>query len=131
MSTQSKNSPAAAISSKIQGTNLSVVPPKKNEPAKVIELSPLEKNLQTINELTELKKQHTRLVLSGQKLEEFRLKKGEENISLTLEDESHRETEFVTKNPEVITGIIACLRATIMEKRQNLEARLIEIKVAA
>lgn len=121
MSTQNKN--AAAVSSKKDENPLSVV--KKNEPAKVIELTPLEQKLQSIKQMVELQNKHTRLVLSSQKLDEFRLQKGEENISLTLEDDNNRKIEFSTKNPEVINAVLYCLRTTIDEKRKDVELRLV------
>lgn len=108
-----------------------VVSISKTTPAKEVELTPIEKSLQFINELVELQKQHTRLILSGQKLSDFVQLKGEENIELTLTDENNRKFEFSTKNPEVLNGVISCLRSMIQEKRTGIETKLIDLKIAA
>jgi len=126
MTTQ-KNGATIPTNGKKVETTVVLTPVKSEEKpvAKVIDLSPLEKRLLHIQELMDIKSKHNRLLLSGQKLDEFQFKKGEENIRLTIEDESSRGVEFTTTNPEVIKEAIAVVRGTIQERRKEIEARLL------
>jgi hypothetical protein len=117
-STTAKPSASVAAQSSEKTISLKAIPEK-------VEQTPLEKSLQRINKLVELQKKHTRLLLSEQKLDEFRLQKGEENIELELSDEHNRNLEFSTQNPEVVAVVINVLRATIQEKRKEVEAQLL------
>jgi hypothetical protein len=125
MTTQ-KNGTTIPTNGKKVETTLIVASPKKEEtPVVKIVATPLEEKLQRISKLVDLQKKHTRLLLSEQKLEEFRLKKGEENIELELSDEHNRSLEFATQNPEVVAVVINVLRSTIQQKRKEVEAQLL------
>jgi hypothetical protein len=127
MTTQ-KNGIAAPTNGKKIETTVTLVPAadKNLQVSKqVSEPGPLEDRLFRINQLFDLQNRYTRLLKSGQKLEEFKIKKGEENISLSISDDSTRGLEFTTSNPEVIKEVLVFVRDTIIKKRKEVEDQLI------
>jgi hypothetical protein len=97
--------------------------PKAKEPAG--DLPPLDDRLHRLNQLFDLQSKYNRLAKSQQKLSEFKMKKGSENISLTLRDDDSRSSEsFSTSNPDVIKAVLECLQTTIVAKRKELEPQL-------
>jgi hypothetical protein len=100
-------------------TALAVVKPtsQDNDPA------PLEDRILRINQLFELQSKYNRLQKSRNKLNEFKMKKGEENLSFTLRDQNNRE-EFSTSNPELIAAVMDCVRVTVAERIKALEPLL-------
>jgi hypothetical protein len=83
----------------------------------------LDDRLHRLNELFELQKKYNRLTASKQKLAEFKMKKGEENISLTIEDNNSR-TEFSTSNPEIVAQVMEFVSVKIDEKKKQIEPLL-------
>lgn len=133
MTTQKTNGKPQQVSTgsgiaKIEtSVSLTVAKPEEKTVLAPLPVTPLEKSLQKIKEFIELQNKHTRLVLSSQKLDEFRLQKGEESIQLSLTDDNNRKLEFSTQNPEVLVAVIDCLRSTIQDKRKEVEARVMTI----
>lgn len=119
------NSKPVATAPATNGKAVSIQNPEKVVSLKKVEETPLEKSLQHIKKLVELQARHSRLLQSEQKLDQFRMEKGEENIELELNDENSRGVDFATKNPEVIAVVIDVLRATIQTKRKEVEAQLL------
>lgn len=89
------------------------------------ELPPLDDRLHRLNQLFDLQGKYNRLLKSQQKLAEFKLAKGSENIVLTLEDEDNSKVDdFITSNPEVVKVVLECLQNTIVAKRKEIEQQL-------
>lgn len=88
-----------------------------NDPA------PLEDRILRINQLFELQGKYNRLQKSRNKLNEFKMKKGEENLSFTIRDQHNRE-EFSTSNPELIAAVMDCVRVTVSDRIKALEPLL-------
>lgn len=126
MTTQ-KNGATIPTNGKKVETTVPVVQMKKEEPKPApVELSPFEDRMLRISQLFELQSKHTRLTKSLQKLDEFQLKKGEENIRITIDDEKNSKLdEFTTSNPEVVAEALAFIRSTIIERRKRVEALLV------
>lgn len=112
-------------------TKNSVTPTTEKADSKIVSLKPeqkpdpasLEGRLLRLNQLVELRGKYDRLRLSEQKLSTFVIAKGEENVTLTIEDENIRE-EFSTSNPAVIKEVLDFLRTTIQNKRKEIEPQL-------
>lgn len=122
MTTQ-KNGTTIPTNGKKVETTLTVVP-LKPEPAKnQTEAPPLEDRILRINQLFELQTKYNRLQKSQNKLNEFKMKKGEENIILSIEDKNTRE-EFTTSNHKLISSVLECVRVTVQEKKKSLEPLL-------
>jgi hypothetical protein len=51
------------------------------------------------------------------------MKKGEENVNLTIEDRTTRQS-FTTSNPDVIKEVLAFVKKTIDEKVKAIEPLL-------
>lgn len=90
---------------------------KKNLPA-------LDERLQRLNELFDLQKKYNRLTASKQKLAEFKLKKGEENITISIEDSNSRN-EFSTSNPVVVLEVLEFVSTKIDEGKKAIEPLLV------
>jgi hypothetical protein len=88
------------------------------------DLPPLEDRLHRLNELFEVQTKFNRLHASKQKLNEFKLNKKSESIILRLVDAGDRTTEFETRNPELITEVLECVRQTIDKKIKAIEPQL-------
>jgi hypothetical protein len=84
------------------------------------DLPPLEDRLHRLNELFEVQTKFNRLHASKQKLNESKLNKKSESIILRLVDSGDRTTEFETRNPELITEVLECVRQTIDKKSKPL-----------
>lgn len=84
---------------------------------------PLEDRILRINQLFDLQSRYNRLLKGQSKLAEFKLKKGEENISCTIRDNNSRE-EFSTTNPELVNAVLDCVRVTVQDKKKALEPLL-------
>lgn len=97
---------------------------KKEEEKKPVPVTPLTQRLDRINELFELNKKYNTLQNSRQKLSEFKMKKGQENISLTIDDDENN-VEFTTSNPDVIKKVLACVSGEIDSKIAETESQLI------
>lgn len=100
---------------------LTVVPKSTEQPATKIQT--LDERVNRINELIELQKKYTLLQSSEQKLAEFKMKKGAENIELSIEDENIRSV-FSTKNPDVISEVLETVTATIQKRKKEIEPLL-------
>lgn len=121
MTTQ-KNGTAIPTNGKPVATTLTVA--TKTEPAKVVtDFPPLEDRILRINQLFDLQSRYNRLLKSQSKLAEFKLKKGEENVSLTIRDTQSRE-EFSTSNPELVNTVLDCVRVTVQDRKKALEPLL-------
>jgi hypothetical protein len=107
-------------------TNLTaeVKPLKKIEPAESQDLPPLEDRLHRINQLFEVQGKYNRLLASKQKLNEFSMAQKSENITLSIEDNGNRSNDFETRNPELITVVLECVRQTIDSKIKAIEPLL-------
>jgi len=92
-------------------------------PAKKEELPPLDDRLHRLNELFSIQSKYNLLLSSKQKLSDFQLKKGEENVFLTIEDKSNRQS-FSTSNPDVIKEVLQFVKKTIDEKVKAVEPLL-------
>lgn len=99
-------------------SKLTVAPPVKKE-----ELPPLDDRLHRLNELFSIQSKYNLLLGSKQKLSEFQLKKGEENVTLTIEDRNNRQS-FTTSNPDVIKEVLQFVKKTIDEKVKAVEPLL-------
>lgn len=99
-------------------SKLTVAPPTKKE-----DLPPLDDRLQRLNELFAVQSKYNLLLSSKQKLSEFQLKKGEENVFLTIEDKNIRQS-FTTSNPDVIREVLQFVKKTIDEKVKAVEPLL-------
>ena len=122
MTTQ-KNGATIPTNGKSLETTLTVVP-KIETPVKFTsDTTPLEDRMLRINQLFDLQSRYNRLLKSQSKLAEFKLKKGEENLSITIRDTQNRE-EFSTGNPELINTVIECIRVTVQDRKKALEPLL-------
>lgn len=83
----------------------------------------LDERLHKLDKLFELQGKYNRLSASQQKLAEFKLKKGSENITLSIYDESTRET-FKTSNADVIKEVLSTVSTTINQKKKEIEPLL-------
>ena len=92
-------------------------------PVRKNELPPLDDRLQRLNELFAIQTKYNHLQASKQKLSDFQLKKGEENVSLTIEDRNSRQS-FTTSNPDVIKDVLQFVKRTIEEKVKAVEPLL-------
>lgn len=107
-------------------TTLQVVKKDETPPAPAAPLSAFEDRMLKISQLFELQQKHTRLIKSLQKLDEFQLKKGEENIRITIDDENNSKVEeFTTSNPDVVAETLAFVRATIIDRKKKIESLLV------
>lgn len=123
MTTQKNGATLPTNGKKIE-TTLEVAVVKKEVPALSTGETPaLEDRLLRINQLFELQTRYNRLQKSQNKLNEFKMKKGDENISLTISDRNNRE-EFTTSNPELINEVLNCVRVTVQDKKKLLEPLL-------
>lgn len=89
-----------------------VVKPIEKE---VEQIAPLEERLFRLDQLFELQTKFNHLQSTKQKLNDFKIKKGAENVSLKLED-SDRGHTFLTANAEVVQGVLNALTKEIDEK---------------
>jgi hypothetical protein len=107
-------------------TNLTaeVKPLKKVDSAESQDLPPLEDRLHRINQLFEVQGKYNRLLASKQKLNEFSMAQKSENITLSIEDNGNRSNDFETRNPELITVVLECVRQTIDSKIKAIEPLL-------
>lgn len=87
------------------------------------DLPPLDDRLQRLNELFAIQTKYNHLLGSKQKLNEFQMKKGEENVTLTIEDRTTRQS-FTTSNPDVIKEVLLFVKKTIDEKVRAIEPLL-------
>ena len=131
MTTQKNGNPVAAVATKGNGkpveTTLPVVPTKKEEQKKEETesgIAPLDDRLHRLSQLFELQSKYNRLLKSKQKVAEFKMKKGEENISFTISDENSRE-EFSTSNPDIIREVLEFVSIKIEQKRKEIEPLLV------
>lgn len=122
MTTQ-KNGVTIPTNGKKVETALTVVPKVDPVIKTAGDAPPLEDRILRINQLFELQSRYNRLQNSQTKLNEFKMKKGEENISITIRD-SHSREEFETKNPELINSVLECVRVTVQEKKKAIEPLL-------
>ena len=89
-----------------------VVKPIEKE---VEQIAPLEERLFRLDQLFELQTKFNHLQSTKQKLNDFKIKKGAENVSLKLEDTDRGHT-FLTANAEVVQGVLNALTKEIDEK---------------
>lgn len=109
---------------KTEVTVLTVPPSNKNlETKEKNELPPLDERLLRLNELFSLQGKYNKLQDSKVKLSDFQLKKGEENITLSITDRNSRH-EFSTSNNEVIKDVLKFVSKTIDEKIKATEPLL-------
>ena len=92
-------------------------------PIKKSDIPPLDERLQRLNELFSIQSKYNHLQSSKQKLSDFQMKKGEENVSLSIEDKNLRQS-FVTSNPDVIREVLEFVKKTIDEKVKAIEPLL-------
>lgn len=104
-------------------TPAKVVPVQIETKKEASTLPPLEDRILRINQLFELQSRYNRLQKSENKLAEFKMKKGEENITLSISDRNARE-EFSTQNPELIIAVLECVRVSIQQRKKALEPSL-------
>lgn len=120
MSTQQKNGttiPTNGTNGKKIETTVSLSVVKKDEPSKVATANaPLEERILRINQLFELQGKYNRLQKSAALLNEFAMKKGEENIELEIKDRNSRQ-DFTTSNPEVVKDVLLFVRSTHKRKK--------------
>lgn len=122
MTTQ-KNGVTIPTNGKKEEPGLSVVPKVPSVIKVGDNAPPLEDRLLRLNQLFELQTRYNRLLKSQTKLSDFKMKKGEENISITIRD-AHSREEFETKNPELIGSVLECVRITLIDKKNALEPLL-------
>ena len=89
-----------------------VVKPLEKE---VEQIAPLEERLFRLDQLFELQTKFNHLQSTKQKLNDFKIKKGAENVSLKLEDTDRGHT-FLTANADVVQGVLNALTKEIDEK---------------
>ena len=89
-----------------------VVKPIEKE---VEQIAPLEERLFRLDQLFELQTKFNHLQSTKQKLNDFKIRKGAENVSLKLEDTDRGHT-FLTANAEVVQGVLNALTKEIDEK---------------
>ena len=89
-----------------------VVKPIEKEVEKI---APLEERLFRLDQLFELQTKFNHLQSTKQKLNDFKIRKGAENVSLKLEDTDRGHT-FLTANAEVVQGVLNALTKEIDEK---------------
>lgn len=87
-------------------------------------VAPLDDRLKRMNELFELQKKYNRLLSSKQKLAEFKMVKGEENITLSIEDGNSRK-EFTTSNSDVVKEVMEFVSTKIDQRRKEIEPLLV------
>lgn len=97
---------------------------KKIEPTADQDLPPLEDRLLRINQLFEVQSKYNRLLASKQKLSQFTIAQKSENITLSIEDNGNRSNDFETRNPELISEVLECVRQTIDKKIKAIEPLL-------
>jgi hypothetical protein len=100
-------------------SNLSVAKKEEEKP----QVESLEDRLHRLNQLFDLQQKHTRLSGSLQKLNEFKLKKTDENVTLRISD-VNRSSDFSTSNPDVIKEVLDFIKVTIEKKKKEIEPLL-------